>query len=148
MPSKRKSVLFFSTGDATRSQIAEGFFRAWAGPDVIAVSTAVRAKQISPYAAEVMREVGVDIAGQQSRTVSETFRRQFTCVISLCEMPRERCPLWPFTRWLFRWNVADPKREPVPDERELVRCTRDAIGPKVRELVDKTLPELRPSRFE
>ena len=148
MPGKRKSVLFFSTGDATRSQIAEGFFRAWAGPEVIAVSTAVRAKQINPYTAEVMREVGIDIVGQQSKTVSESFRRQFTCVISLCEMPRERCPLWPFTRWLFRWNVHDPAKEPASSELDSVRRARDEISPKVKELVEKTLPELQPGRFE
>jgi arsenate reductase (thioredoxin) len=148
MPNKKKSVLFFSTGDATRSQIAEGFFLAWAGPDVTGVSTAVRAKQISPYAAEVMREVGIDISGQKSRTVSETFRRQFTCVISLCEMPRERCPLWPFTRSLFKWDVIDPVKEAGPDQRESVRRARDEIGPKVKELLEKTLPELRPGAFE
>ena len=142
MPTRKKSVLFFSTGDSTRSQIAAGFFRAYAAPNVEAVATAVRAKQISPYAAEVMREVGIDISGQQPKTVSETFRRYFTCVVSLCEMPRERCPVWPFTRKLVKWNVSDPSKEATSDEREVLRRVRDEIGPKVKEFVKNTLQEM------
>jgi hypothetical protein len=34
-------VLFFSTGDSTRSQMAEGFLRAYASDDLVAASTAV-----------------------------------------------------------------------------------------------------------
>ena len=37
-------VLVFSTGDSTRSQMAEGFLRTFAGDEIIPVSTAVVVK--------------------------------------------------------------------------------------------------------
>lgn len=148
MPKRKKSVLFFSSGDSTRSQIAAGFFRAYAGPDIEAVSTAVQGKQINPYAAEVMSEVGINISDQQPTTVNETFRRYFTCVVSLCEMSRERSPLWPFTRKIVKWNVSDPSQETASDRRELLRHVRDEIAPKVKELVDSTLQEMGPNLTE
>jgi protein-tyrosine-phosphatase len=143
MRSSKKTVLFFSSGDSTRSQIAEGFLRAQAGADVDVVSTAVRAKQVVPDTAGIMREVGIDISQQRPKTVSETFRRHFTCVVTLCEMPRERCPLWPFTRHIFQWDVADPVQSPKsPVADDLLRKVRDDIGVKVKEFVETTLPTL------
>lgn len=145
MRNSKKTVLFFSSGDSTRSQIAEGFLRAQVGPEVDVVSTAVRAKQVVPDTAGIMREVGIDISEQRPKTVSETFRRQFTCVVALCEMARERCPLWPFTRHIFRWDVAEPVKSPSPKgavEDDLLRKVRDDIAAKVSEFVATTLPSL------
>src|SRR5260370_29787468 len=55
-------VLFFSAGDSTRSQIAEGFLRAFAGHELVAVSTATKSIEADPLACEVMKEVGIDIS--------------------------------------------------------------------------------------
>ena len=143
MRNSKKTVLFFSSGDSTRSQIAEGFLRAEAGPDVEVVSTAVRAKQVVPDTVGIMREVGIDISEQHPKTVSEAFRRHFTCVVALCDMPRERCPLWPFTRHMFRWDVIDPVESPKsPAADDVLRKVRDEIGVKVKEFVETTLPGL------
>jgi len=128
--------------------MAQGFFRVYVGPEVEAVSTAVRAKEIIPYATEVMREVGIDISGQQPRTVGETFRRYFTCVVSLSEIPRERNPIWPFTRKIIKWNVHDPATQSGSDQQEVLRRVRDEIGPKVKEFVESTLPEMGPNLSE
>jgi arsenate reductase len=59
-------VLFFSTSDSTRSQMAEGFLRKLAGEKLAVVRTAVQSSDSDPLAAEVMKEIGVDISGQQS----------------------------------------------------------------------------------
>jgi hypothetical protein len=55
----KPKVLFFSTGDSTRSQMAEGFLRAFAGDGLVAASTAVDSVEPDPLTAEVMKEVGV-----------------------------------------------------------------------------------------
>src|SRR5215467_8858064 len=62
-------VLFFSTGDSTRSQIAEGFLRRFAGDEFVAMSAATRSLEADPLAREVMQEVGIDISGQQARNI-------------------------------------------------------------------------------
>ena len=49
-------VLFFSTSDSTRSQMAEGFLRKLAGEELAVVSTAVQSSDSDPLAAEVMKK--------------------------------------------------------------------------------------------
>jgi len=54
---RKPKVFFFSTGDATRSQMAEGFLRAVAGDKVIGISTAVQSPERSSLTVDVMKEV-------------------------------------------------------------------------------------------
>jgi arsenate reductase (thioredoxin) len=130
-------VLFFSTSDSTRSQMAEGFLRKLAGEELAVVSTAVQSSDSDPLAAEVMKEIGVDISGQQSRGVKESLKEHFSYVITVSDDSRERSPVWPFTRNLFHWNIADPESVNGSSEqkREAFRRVRDEISWKVREFL-------------
>lgn len=77
-------VLLFSTGDSTRSQMAEGFLRKFASDELVAVSTAVQSPYSDPLAAEVMREIGVDISNQHSKAVKESLKETlFLCYYRL-----------------------------------------------------------------
>ena len=60
-------VLFFSTSDSTRSQMAEGFLRKFAGEELAVVSIAAQSPESDPLAVEVMKEIGVDISEQHAR---------------------------------------------------------------------------------
>src|SRR5215472_9738217 len=137
-------VLFFSTGDSSRSQMAEGFLREFAGDDVIPVSTAVRSPDRSPLAVEVMKEVGVDISHQQAEDVRQTLKEHFSYVISLCDSRKERFPIWPFTRKIFRWSLIDPAvaEGSAEQQREVYRRVRDEISRRVTEFINDTLPQL------
>jgi len=130
-------VLFFSTSDSTRSQMAEGFLRKLAGEELAVVSTAVQSSDSDPLAAEVMKEIGVDISWQQSRGVKESLKEHFSYVITVSDDSRERSPVWPFTRNLFHWSIADPERVSGSSEqkREAFRRVRDEISWKVREFL-------------
>lgn len=137
-------VLFFSTGDSTRSQMAEGFLRTFAGDKVAAVSTAVQSAKPDPLAVEVMKEVGVDISGQHAKDVAHSLKENFSCVITVCDASRERFPVWPFTRHIFNWSLIDPQRVKGSTEqrREVFRRVRDEIRRKVNEFLVQTLPQL------
>ena|SRR5215469_216748 len=137
-------VLFFSTGDSSRSQMAEGFLREFAGDDVIPVSTAVRSPDRSPLAVEVMKEVGVDISHQQAEDVRQTLKEHFSYVISLCDSRKERFPIWPFTRNLLRWSLIDPETASgsADQQREIFRRVRDEVGRKVRDFIDQVVTRL------
>ena len=137
-------VLFFSTGDSSRSQMAEGFLRKFAGDDVIPVSTAVRSPDRSPLAVEVMKEVGVDISHQQAEDVRQTLKEHFSYVISLCDSRKERFPIWPFTRNLLRWSLIDPETASgsADQQREIFRRVRDEVGRKVRDFIDQVVTRL------
>ena len=78
--------------------------------------------------------------------MSGTFRRHFAYVIAICEMPRERCPIWPFTRQIFKWDIIDPVRSvDGSDPRQVLRRVRDQLKSNVEEFVEKTLPAFQPT---
>jgi arsenate reductase len=105
---KTPKVLFFSRGNASRAQIAEGFVRALAGNQFIPFSTGTESAVVNPIAAEVMSEIGIDISNQQPHDVASLFRETFRYAVALCDEPRERHPVFPFTPNLLTWAVLDP----------------------------------------
>jgi arsenate reductase (thioredoxin) len=140
----KPKVLFFSTGDSTRSQMAEGFLRAFAGDQVVAASTAVESIERDPMVLEVMKEVGVDISGQHPKDIAQFFKEHFAYVVTLCDATTEKFPVWPFSRNVRHWNLADPERVTgsLEQKRDAFRHVRDEISGNVREFLNQTLPQL------
>lgn len=136
MDHKRK-VLFFSTGDATRSQIAEGFLRSFGGDELVPVSTATQSAEADPLARDVMKEVGIDISGQHAKEIRESFKEHFSYVVTICDASREKFPVWPFARNIVHWSLTDPEEitGPTEQKREVFRRVRDEIGRKVKEFL-------------
>jgi len=134
----KPQVLFFSIGDSTRSQIAEGFLRAFAGHEFIAISTATESVEIDPLARDVMREVGIDISGQRGKELRDSLKEHFSFVVTICDDSREKSPVWPFARNILHWSLFDPEQvQGTTDERRQVfRETRDEIDQRVREFLD------------
>jgi arsenate reductase len=141
----KPKVLFFSTGDTTRSQMAEGFLRAYAGDEVVAASTAVKSVEPDPLALEVMQEVGVDISGQQPKDIAHFFKEHFAYVVTLCDASTEKFPVWPFSRNVRNWSLADPERASgsAEQKREAFRRVRDEIRLNVREFLTQSFPQLQ-----
>jgi len=64
-----QSILFMCVRNSARSQLAEGLARAMFGDRIRVQSAGTQPSQVNPYAVEVMREVGIDINGQSSKSV-------------------------------------------------------------------------------
>lgn len=137
-------VLLFSTGDSTRSQMAEGFLRKIAGDELIAVSTAVQSVESDPLTREVMNEVGVDISGQHPKDVAQSLKEHFSYVVTVCDASKERFPVWPFARNVVHWSLVDPERVSgsLVQKRQAFREVRDQIRRNVGDLVVQILPQL------
>jgi len=88
-------ILFVCTGNACRSQMAEGFARALLGPAVTAFSAGLTPKGLDPRAVTVMAEAGVDIAGQRSKSITALPDVPFDVVVTLCGEGGETCPYVP-----------------------------------------------------
>lgn len=140
----KPKVLFFSTGDSTRSQIAKGFLDAFAGDKLTAVSTAVQTPDRDTLTVEIMREVGIDISQQHAEDLAQSLKEHFAYVVTVCDASRERFPVWPFTRNLFHWSLPDPTAlRGTPEEvKTSFRRVRDEIRQKVREFASQKLPTL------
>jgi arsenate reductase len=95
MLNSRPSILFLSTGDATRSRMAGAFFRSFAGEKYDVVSAAAKSDALHLLASVAMREAGIDISSEVSASIAETLKRGFTCVVTICDVARERHPIFP-----------------------------------------------------
>ncbi|MEA4858304.1 MAG: arsenate reductase ArsC [Solidesulfovibrio sp.] len=93
--SRKPRILFLCTGNACRSQMAEGFARADRGDVVEAFSAGVEKHGLDQRAVAVMAEAGVDIAGQVSKLVDELPDVPFDYVVTLCGSAHDRCPFFP-----------------------------------------------------
>jgi protein-tyrosine-phosphatase len=117
--------------------MAEGFLRALAGDRCQPFSAGTEAATVSPLATEVMCEVGIDISTQKPRDVASLFHDTFHYVVVLSEPPRERYPVYPFTRNLLKWSVANPEMATGgPDaETQAFRQVRDQMRGMVEGLI-------------
>ena len=50
---------------------------------------------VRPEAISVMRELGVDISGHRSKHVDEFDGERFDYVITVCDIAKESCPVFP-----------------------------------------------------
>ncbi len=128
----KKNILFLCTGNSCRSQMAEGFARALRGDVLAAYSAGVEKHGLNPRAVAVMAEVGVDIAGQSSKLVSELPDVAFDYVVTLCGSAQDRCPFFPGPVKKVHVGFEDPPALAVGaanEEEALVhyRRVRDAI---------------------
>ena len=101
-------ILFLCTGNACRSQMAEGFARALKGDVIEAYSAGVAPHRVLPETIEVMREAGVDISAARSKHVSELLHVPFDYVVTVCDHAREVCPVFPGKAKMVHRGFDDP----------------------------------------
>ena len=116
--------------------MAEGFVRTLAGNRFVPSSAGTESSLVSPLACEVMSEVGIDIGIQHPCSIASLFHETFRYAMALCDEPRERCPVFPFTPNLIRWSIRDPELATGGREvrKQGFRRVRDQIRAKVEEL--------------
>jgi arsenate reductase (thioredoxin) len=128
-PAQRPTVLFVCVHNAGRSQMAAGFLTELAGGRVdVRSAGSLPADQVNPVAVGAMAEVGIDIAGQQPKLLSDAAVRQSDVVITMgCG---DACPFYPGTRY-EDWALDDPAGQGI----EAVRPIRDEIRRRVEALI-------------
>jgi arsenate reductase len=127
----RPTVLFVCVHNAGRSQMAAGWLTHLAG-DAVDVRSAGSepAEQINPVAVRAMSEVGIDIAGEQPKILTDDVVLHADVVITMgCG---DACPYYPGKRY-EDWELTDPAGQPI----EVVRPVRDEIRARVQALLDE-----------
>ncbi|MBI4241416.1 MAG: arsenate reductase ArsC [Candidatus Rokubacteria bacterium] len=130
-------VLVVCTGNSARSQMAEGFLRAYGAGVVEPASAGMEPKGLNPHAVAVMAEKGIDISGQLSKAFSEPLARSMDYVITVCGAAETRCPVLPPSVHRLHWPLHDPARAEGTGEqvRVVFRQSRDEIERRVREFL-------------
>lgn len=80
-----KTVLFICSFNSVRSQIAEGLLNARCPRRYHAFSAGVAPGGLNPYAVLVMREAGIDISSQKSKSLSAFPAMKFDYVVTMCD---------------------------------------------------------------
>jgi arsenate reductase len=106
--SDKKRVLILCTGNAARSQMAEGLLRHDAGKFFEVESAGTKPGSVRPEAIAVMRELGVDISGHRSKHVAEFEGQNFDYVITVCDNARASCPVFFGKAQTLHRNFKDP----------------------------------------
>ena len=105
---KKLMILFLCTGNARRSQMAEGWARALKSDTIEPYSAGVEPHEIDPLVIKVMAEAGVDISSQRSKNVSEFRDFKFDYVITVCGNANENCPIFPGNTKVVHVGFDDP----------------------------------------
>jgi protein-tyrosine-phosphatase/N-acetylglutamate synthase-like GNAT family acetyltransferase len=100
------SVVFLCVANSARSQMAEGLARTLFGRLVRVQSAGSAPSGVNPHAVAAMREIGIDITGQHSKSVDAIDPASVDAVITLCA--EEVCPVWPGAFARLHWPLADP----------------------------------------
>jgi arsenate reductase len=108
--SAKPKILFLCTGNACRSQMAEGWAKALKAGDVEAYSAGIEPRDLDPRAAKVMAESGVDISSQRSKHTSDLADVRFDWVVTVCDNARERCPAFSGAPRRVHVGFEDPPR--------------------------------------
>jgi arsenate reductase len=122
--------------------MAEGLLRRLAGERFESYSAGTEATHVRPLAIRAMDEIGVDISGQESKTLDRYLGDPFDYVITVCEDANEACPFFPGAQSRLHWSFEDPSRAEGSEEERLAvfRSVRDRIRDRVQaELVDGVL---------
>ena len=136
--SDKKRVLILCTGNSARSQMAEGLLRDMAGEHVEVYSAGVERSFVRPQAIEAMRERGIDITGQRSKSVDEFAGQEFDYVITVCDNAREHCPVFPGSYERIHWSFDDPAAARGDEAAVLsvFRRVRDEIEGRLRQFTE------------
>ena len=145
--SKPIRLLFVCTGNAARSQMAEGLANHLGKGRIEAESAGTfPAGFVVGHALAVMEEHGIDISRQYSKGIDDV-PGAFDCVVTLCDSAVQECPVPLLQGHHEHWSTYDPSfAEGGPDAvREAFRQVRDRLETQISALIDGLLQEERPA---
>jgi protein-tyrosine-phosphatase len=124
-------VLSVRVDHAGRSQMAAGYLQHLAGDRVVVLSAGSEpADRVNPVAVAAMAEIGIDLASQAPKLLTDAAVREADVVVTMgCG---DACPFYPGKRY-EDWVLDDPAGQDL----EVVRTIRDEIRGRVEHLVSE-----------
>ena len=103
-------VLFVCTGNAARSQMAEGLLKSMKS-DFTVLSAGTKPEGLHPNAVKAMAEIGLDISNQTSKGLDDVNWKDADFAITLCGSADETCVMmdWPESCKRYHWPIEDPE---------------------------------------
>jgi arsenate reductase len=122
--------------------MAEAFLNVLGGDRFEAESAGLEPGELNPLAVEAMKEIGIDISGNATRSVFDFIKqgKLFHYVITVCdETSGNRCPIFRGYAKRLHWNFTDPSAlEGTPEEK--LKKTRE-IRDQIRATIEAWIKE-------
>ncbi len=129
----KKRILFLCTGNAARSQLAEGLARAFYGDQIDVVSAGSRpGNAVHPLAVRALGDLGIDIHDAQPKSAEQFLHEPFDVVVTVCDSAAQDCPRWPGAKRIEHWSIEDPSWRGYDAFVE----TRDDLARRIEALVE------------
>jgi len=130
-----RGILFLCVANSARSQMAEAIARALAPPGTRVWSAGSRPTRLRPEAMTVLREIGLDAAGQRAKAITEIPAAAVDTVVTLCA--EEACPVWLGAAERFHWPLPDPAALELSEAERLARfrAVRDELRRRIAALL-------------
>ncbi|WP_223788215.1 arsenate reductase ArsC [Marinicella meishanensis] len=134
----KKNILFLCTGNACRSQMAEGWLRHLKGDQYHVFSAGIETHALNPNAVKVMAEVGVDISGHHSQLLSEFDAQALDYVFTVCGHAHENCPVFLGKAKVIHVGFDDPPKLAlaVAGDEAKMDCYRQ-VRDEIRDFVER-----------
>lgn len=134
----KKKVLFICVHNSARSQMAEAFLRNLAGDRFEVESAGLEPGKLNPLAIAVMKEVGIDISQNKTKSVFDFYKqgKQYDYVVTVCdESQAAQCPVFPGAVKQMHWGFDDPSSFEGAWEEKLkkTRQVRDKIKQQIEQ---------------
>ena len=132
------TVLFICTGNAARSQMAEGLLKSM-NSSLTVLSAGTKPEGLSPKATIAMKKIGIDISDQQSKKISDINWEKSNYAITLCGSANETCVSmsWPATCTKLHWPIEDPVSQEDYD------LARDEIHGRLSDFVKRQITSIK-----
>ena len=131
---KKEKIIFICTGNACRSQIAEGIMRQLAGDKFDVFSAGSNPTKIHPMSIKVMNNIGIDISSHTSDPISSFLNENINIVVTVCDKANKACPVFPGKVERIHWSIEDPFRGWRSDPDDLVNFnkTRNDLNERIK----------------
>jgi len=88
---------------------------------------------VRPLAIAAMREVGIDISSQTSKTLDPYVDQRFDDVVTVCDDANETCSVFPDASRRLHWSLPDPSKATgtADDQLGVYRAVRDALRARI-----------------
>ena len=134
---KKEKIIFICTGNACRSQIAEGVMRQLAGDKFDVFSAGSHPTLVHPMSIRVMKEIGIDITSHTSDPISNFLSKNINIVVTVCDNADKVCPVFPGKVERIHWSIKDPFKgwNSHPDDLVNFRKTREDLTARIKNLI-------------
>jgi len=120
----KQKILFLCTGNACRSQMAEGWLKHLGGDRFDVYSAGIVAHGKNPRAIAVMQEAGVDISSQQSEQLNPAILDSLDLLVTVCGNADASCPTVPVRCKKQHWPFDDPAKATGNEEEIMTEFSR------------------------